>query len=336
MYERLNYAPCGFMSITTEGIITEVNQTFLEWMGYEQKDLLNEHVESLMSIANKLIFHSYFYPTINLNEYVEELFISFKDSKGITVPYLLNGRRYKNDGVERIDCILVQMKKRIDYELELRSAKKQMEEAYVAKDQALANLEQLHLEIEKKQTELMEMNAILVELSVTDKLTGLKNRRFFQEKLEEHIALYRETGKFFSLLILDIDHFKKVNDTYGHQVGDEVLVQLAHVLTTQTREADIAARYGGEEFVVILPNTDLAESKIIAEQLRQTVEHAQWKTGSLTVSIGIATFTEQDSDATILKNADQALYASKENGRNRVTHISEITENAIALKPNNQ
>ena len=324
MHERLNYAPCGFMSITTDGIITEVNQTFLEWMGYEQADLLSEHVERLMSMANKLIFHSYFYPTINLNEYVEELFINFKDNKGVSVPYLLNGRRYESNGVERIDCILVQMKKRIDYELELRSAKKQMEEAYVAKNQALVKLEQLHLEIEKKQIELMDMNTVLVELSVTDKLTGLKNRRFFQEKLEEHIALYRETGIIFSLLILDIDYFKKVNDTYGHQVGDEVLAQLAHILQTQTREVDIAARYGGEEFVVILPNTEIAESKVIAERLRQIVELAQWTIGSITVSIGIATFTEQDSDTTILKGADQALYVSKENGRNRVTHINDF------------
>lgn len=330
MHERLNYAPCGFMSITSEGKITEVNQTFLDWMGYEQSDLLNEHVERLMSMANKLIFHSYFYPTINLNEHVEELFINFKDSKGISVPYLLNGRRYNNGGMERIDCILVQMKKRIDYELELRSAKQQVEEAYIAKDQALANLEQLHLEIEKKQTELMEMNTILVELSVTDKLTGLKNRRFFQEKLEEQITLYNETGKIFSLLILDIDRFKKVNDTYGHQVGDEVLVQLAQVLTTQARETDIAARYGGEEFVVILPNTDIEESKIIAEQLRQSVELSQWKTGSITVSIGIATFTTEDSDATILKNADQALYASKENGRNRVTHVIDFNKKILS------
>lgn len=326
MLERLNYAPCGFMSITPEGIISEVNQTFLDWMGYEQADLLDEHVEVLMSMANKLIFHSYFYPMINLNELVEELFINFKDSRGRSVPYLVNGRRYKNDGVERIDCILVQMKKRIDYELELRSAKQQIEEAYVAKDQALANLEQLHLEIEKKQTELMEMNTILVELSVTDKLTGLKNRRFFQEKLDEHIDLYRETGEIFSLLILDIDYFKKVNDTYGHQVGDEVLVQFAYILQTQIHEGDIAARYGGEEFVVILPNTGIEESKIRAEQLRQLVEFAQWTIGSITLSIGIATLTSEDVGSTILKNADQALYASKENGRNCVTHINDMDE----------
>ena len=324
MNERLNYAPCGFMSITLEGKMIEVNQTFLDWMEYKLEDLQNEHVECILSMANKLIFHSYFFPSINLHGYVEELFITIKNSRGVSIPYLVNGRRYKNDGVERIDCILVQMKKRIEYELELKSAQQQTELAYRAKEQALSKLEQLHDEIEKKQRELMDMNTILVELSMTDKLTGLKNRRFFQEKLEEQIALFTKMGIPFSLLILDIDRFKKVNDTYGHDVGDEVLIQLASVLTTQKREIDLAARYGGEEFVVILPNTDVEESKRLAEHLRHCVEQTQWKVGALTISIGIATFTEQASDETLIKHADQALYSSKENGRNRVTHVNDM------------
>lgn len=209
MDDRLRYAPCGYVSITHEGIIKDVNQTFLDRMGYKQVDLVHKHFESIMSTANKLIFHSYFYPFINLNGHVEELFINLKDSKGQAVPYLLNGRCLECEGVEIIDCILVQMGKRIDYELELRSAKKQIEEAYWEKDQALAKLKQIHLEIEQKQAELMEMNAVLVELSNTDKLTGLKNRRFLQEKLEEQIAGYGQVQAAFSLCIIDIDHFKK-------------------------------------------------------------------------------------------------------------------------------
>ncbi|MEK5331836.1 sensor domain-containing diguanylate cyclase [Lysinibacillus sp. FSL W8-0992] len=319
MDKRLNYAPCGFIAITHDGMMIEVNQTFLEWMGYERVDLLHQHIELLMSKPNKMIFHSYFYPTINLNDRVEELFISLKHCNGTAVPFLLNGRKYLVEETECIDCILVPMKKRIDYELELRSAKKQLEAAYLEKDQALAKLEQLHLEIGKKQDELLNINATLVELSVTDKLTGLKNRRFFQEQLEEQLAIFHESAKPFSLLILDIDHFKKVNDTFGHQVGDEVLAQLAQILNAQARQGDVVARFGGEEFVIILPETDVTTSWTIAEQLRQAVEQAQWQTGSITISIGIATVTEEDTDLTILKKADKALYVSKENGRNRVS-----------------
>ncbi|MCR8633082.1 diguanylate cyclase [Paenibacillus radicis (ex Xue et al. 2023)] len=330
MDERLKYAPCGYMSITHEGIIMDVNQTFLDKMGYTQADLVHKHLESIMTIANKLIFHSYFYPFINLNGQVEELFINLKDSSGQSIPYLLNGKQFISEGVEIIDCILMQMGNRIDYELELRSAKKQIEEAYWEKDQALEKLQQIHMEIEKKQAELVEMNTLLVELSTTDKLTGLKNRRFFQEKLEEQIALYSKTGQPFSLFILDIDHFKKVNDTYGHQTGDYVLEKLAGILKSHSRKEDIAARYGGEEFVLILPNMDVLESKILAENLRQTIASSAWEIiGSLTVSIGIATITPQDSNTSILKNADQALYASKANGRNRVTHIMNLNEKPL-------
>ncbi|MFC7678812.1 diguanylate cyclase [Paenibacillus sp. GCM10028914] len=324
MDERLKFAPCGYVSITQKGIVTDVNQTFLDMMGYTQEDLVQKHFESMMSTANKLIFHSYFYPYINLDGHVDELFISLKDQQGQSIPFILNGRRFEIEGVEMIDCILVQMSKRIDYEQELRSAKKQIETAYWEKDEALAKLKQIHMEIEQKQAQLMEYNAILVELSVTDKLTGLKNRRYFQEKLEEQILRYAETGQPVSVLIIDIDHFKKVNDTWGHQAGDDVLKELAEILQLQSHPDDVVARLGGEEFVLILPGTDVEESKTKAEELRLAVTRSDWTITQITVSIGISTISSDDSDATLLKKADQALYASKENGRNRVTHMVDL------------
>ena len=328
MDERLREAPCGFISINHNGYITEINQTFLDWMGYVEEELIGKHLEWLLPISNKLIFHSYFYPSINLYSHVEELFISLKNCSGAAIPFLMNARQYEKEGIERIDCILVQMKKRIDYELELRSTKRKMEEAYLEKNEALAKLEQIYKEIEKKQAELIVINSDLVEISYTDKLTGIKNRRFFQEKLEEHIHLYHNEGRPFSLLIIDIDYFKKVNDTYGHQIGDIVLTKLASILQNFVCPEDIAARFGGEEFTIILSNTSAAEAKQIAEQLNRVVEEAEWEEiGSLTISIGIATFTEQDTEASIILNADQALYASKQNGRNRATHFVELVSN---------
>ena len=325
MDERLREAPCGFISFDHNGNIIEVNKTFLEWMGYKLEDVVGKHFESLLTTVNKLIFHSYFYPSISLHGRVEELFINLRNQTGDSVPYLMSARRFKHEGIEIIDCILLQMKKRIDYELELRSTKKQMEEAYLQKNLALEKLEQIYLEIEKKQMELLEINSSLIEILNTDKLTGISNRRFFQEKLDEHIKLYWKEAKVFSLLIIDIDHFKKVNDTYGHQIGDIVLVKLANILKTQARTEDIAARFGGEEFIIILPDTDEEESIVIAQKFNQEVETAKWEeTGSLTVSIGIATFSEKDTEASIVKNADLALYVSKEMGRNCATHFREL------------
>lgn len=325
MDERLRIAPCGFFSIDEKGFVMEVNGTFLEWLGYEEEALIGKHIESLLPRGAILIFHSYFFPTINLYGCVEELFISCRNAGGQSIPFLLNAKSREWKGQKVIDCIVVQMKKRMDYEVELRTAKRRMEEAYREQEQALAKLKQINQEIEAKQAELIAINSGLLELSHTDKLTGLRNRRFFQEKLEEQVQLYNQEGTDFSLLIIDIDFFKQVNDTYGHQVGDNVLVHLANVLESYTRPADIVSRFGGEEFTALLPQTTADEAKMLADRLNQAVEQSVWEEiGSLTVSIGVATFTAGDTETSILVHADQALYAAKRNGRNRALHFDEI------------
>lgn len=329
MDERLNYAPCGYIGMTVRGMIAEVNQTFLELTGYSKEDLLDKHLESLMSTANRIMFHSFFYPQINLNGYVAELFINLKGKDGESIPFLMNARALAHDGREVIDCVLLEMRKRIDYEQDLRSAKKQMEDAYMEKDRALEKLRSLHKEIEQKQAELMEINAVLLELSNTDKLTGLKNRRFFQEKLDECIRRHEVEQRAFSLLIADIDHFKKVNDTWGHPAGDEVLRQAAGILRSYVREGDATARYGGEEFAMILCGADAAEAKERAERLRMAVAGSDWISGSLTISIGIATAEPGDTESALLSRADQALYASKQNGRNRVIHYADMNTRMV-------
>lgn len=325
MDKRLEEAPCGFISFDGNGYMREINKTFLKWTGYKQEDLLGNHIESLLTKTNKMIFHSYFYPNINLYGHIEELFINFKNQAGESLPYLMNAKIFKQDDLKRIDCILLQMKKRIDYELELLLTKKEMEDAYVKKNEAFEKLEEIYNQIEKKQIELMEINLGLVKISNTDKLTGIDNRRCFQKKLEEQIELYKQDKKVFSLLIIDIDHFKEVNDTYGHQVGDIVLEKLAKILKDQMRLDDIVARFGGEEFTIILPNTDKEEGILIAKKLNLAIETVKWEeVNRLTVSVGVATFTDKDTDLSIVKNADQALYYSKENGRNRSTHFSSL------------
>ncbi|MGI9407969.1 MAG: PleD family two-component system response regulator [Hyphomicrobiaceae bacterium] len=164
-----------------------------------------------------------------------------------------------------------------------------------------------------------------VELAVVDPLTGLNNRRFLESHMSSQVREALERGKPMSLLIIDVDHFKNVNDTYGHDSGDMVLKEFAARLRHNVRGIDLACRYGGEEFVVVMPDTDLVRASHVAERLRACVADEPFKTShaggyiSLTASVGVACLERTDDTAEIiLKRADVALYAAKRAGRNRV------------------
>jgi diguanylate cyclase (GGDEF)-like protein len=160
--------------------------------------------------------------------------------------------------------------------------------------------------------------------SIRDALTGLYNRRYLDASLAREVARAARREQELSLLIVDIDHFKRINDTYGHEAGDTVLAQIATVLDLATRAEDIACRYGGEEFVVLMPGADAKVAQRRAEELRAAIErcdasYAGRSVGPVTVSVGVATFPAEGCDAAQLRLcADQALYAAKRGGRNRV------------------
>ncbi len=161
------------------------------------------------------------------------------------------------------------------------------------------------------------------ELANTDGLTRLYTHRFFQERLSEEMSRARRYGHFISIVLTDIDHFKKFNDTYGHQIGDLVLRETAAVFKRMSRDVDIVARYGGEEFVVVLPQTDKQGACIMAERLRRAVEAHTYNTDKgplkVTISLGVATFPVDSEDkAELIRLADEALYRAKEGGRNQV------------------
>jgi len=321
---QLDTAPCGYVSISDTGIIRSVNQTLLDMLHYERSELLGRHIESTMSVTNKLFFHTYFYPFIQLYGHVNEMYFSFRTSTHQDLPVLLNGVRQVRDGETRIDCVAVIMRKRIEYEKDALETKRKLEQLYKDTQQANKKLEELHEEYEIKQQELMQMNLELETTAATDALTGLRNRRYFQEQLRNQLALFSEFGQLFSLLIIDIDHFKHINDTYGHPVGDLVLTNLAQLLQSLARETDMIARYGGEEFVAILPATDQEQALRLAETLRTVTAEAAWGEYKITISIGASTVSAADTEQTLLHKADTALYASKSAGRNRVTHADSL------------
>jgi len=167
-----------------------------------------------------------------------------------------------------------------------------------------------------------KMHAEIERLATTDGLTGLNNHRIFQQKLTEELKRSERHKAPLSLLLIDIDYFKKVNDTYGHPVGDLVLKGVSKILQHEIRDIDIAARYGGEEFVVILPGTDSISARNIAERLRKEIMAETFTSGGrnlkVTVSIGIATVpAEARTKEELIEKTDQALYHAKHNGRNQ-------------------
>lgn len=162
-----------------------------------------------------------------------------------------------------------------------------------------------------------------LELAITDPLTGLNNRRYMETHLGSLLARAHATGDPLSLLVADIDYFKSVNDTRGHDAGDAVLREIAQRLRRDTREADLACRLGGEEFIVIMPNTLPETAVVIGERLRESVASLPFRMPdgsslSVTLSVGIATRQPDDSIASLMKRADLALYDAKHRGRNRV------------------
>jgi len=164
-----------------------------------------------------------------------------------------------------------------------------------------------------------------LEMATTDQLTGLHNRRYMAQHLDRLIANAKRSGKPVAFLILDIDFFKSVNDTYGHDIGDEVLREFASRITANVRGIDLACRYGGEEFVVVMPDTDLDLASVVGERLRVSAEATPFAVGraphqlNITVSIGIAGSEGPDDTAeALLHRADTALYRAKHDGRNRV------------------
>ncbi|MDO9192918.1 MAG: sensor domain-containing diguanylate cyclase, partial [Undibacterium sp.] len=181
----------------------------------------------------------------------------------------------------------------------------------------------LEQRVAERTAQLEDANRKLATLSATDGLTGLANRRHFDEMLEREWARASRTNQPLAVIMIDVDHFKKYNDCYGHQAGDECLKTIAAILQKGTRRvSDLAARYGGEEFSIVLPNTEASVAHQLAEAVRLSIEsldmtHRQSPLGKVTISVGIAIRSRRENDAdSLVRAADEALYRAKNNGRN--------------------
>ncbi len=211
----------------------------------------------------------------------------------------------------------------------LQDANAELGRLNLAYGQLVVELRQAKEGAEKLAADLRQANARLQELVSRDGLTGLYNHRYFQEVMDRELSRAERYGHSFSLILFDLDHFKKVNDTYGHQRGDTVLKAVSALALKAVRASDVVARYGGEEFAVVLPETPEAGVGVFAERLRRGIEQlkidADGVTIAVTVSLGVTTYHSRQhrhDKSALIEAADQALYQSKRGGRNRLTAIA--------------
>lgn len=179
------------------------------------------------------------------------------------------------------------------------------------------------LQLEDQTKALARANKMLSEMASTDGLTGLKNHRSFQEFLEKEFQFAKRHNTALSIIILDVDHFKQFNDTFGHPAGDEVLIEVGKLLESCARISDMVARYGGEEFVMVLPSSEREGVMVVAERIRLVIQDANWSERQITVSLGCSTMDLNTVDRSELtRAADEALYSAKRNGRNQLVHCA--------------
>ena len=215
----------------------------------------------------------------------------------------------------------------------LQEANEELGRLNLSYEQLVIELKEAKEKSDRLANELKDANLRLNDLAYTDALTGLYNHRYFQENLSSELTRASRYNSSLSLIIFDIDHFKQVNDTYGHPAGDQVLKGISKTVQKTVRPSDIVARYGGEEFAVILPETDITGVKVFAARVRRCVEGiittVEDQQIMVTISVGGTTFSPEQPEISkdiLIQTADRGLYMSKENGRNQVTILA--TENA--------
>lgn len=290
---NLNLFPAALVVTDQDRRICYANQDMATLCHCELAQLINSRLHDWLTAASKVVQESYI------------------------IPMLLHEQR----------CEEVQLNLRLPYEKKLAvlaSAQRQEDHLYWTfikserRDQLYQELVEARRLLERKASELHLQ-------SITDELTGLANRRELVNAAEQLLKQQQRSEQALSMLILDIDYFKAINDQYGHDIGDQVLRELGTILLQQARRSDVVARFGGEEFTLLLPDTNLDDALQVASRLHKLVNKIQTKDKTLTVSIGIAVALPQHklSFEQLFKLADQALYQAKAQGRN-CTRVAEI------------
>lgn len=296
----MDHIPQLVVVLGADDLIVDVNEVAETWTGFSKDEMLGKDPLQIFK---------------EWPQFLNRMLVTEETSEEVTLP---------GDPIRIVELMVIPIKNKTDGKLNGR--------AIVAHDvterkQAENDLTDMNEILWGKIEEVESLRAQLQEQAIRDPLTGLFNRRFFSETLEKETAQAVRDNSPLSFIILDIDFFKKINDTYGHKCGDFVLQTFAKFLSDNVRTADLLCRFGGEEFVILMPNASTESAYERAEVLRRQFEamNIDFENQNIksTFSAGVATFPNHStSSEAVLSLADQALYQSKANGRNRVTVYS--------------
>jgi diguanylate cyclase (GGDEF)-like protein/PAS domain S-box-containing protein len=312
-------APC--FCYDADGRFKEWNRAFENLTLLEPSKIINEPVTTFVSINAEPTKMQSVIAEVFKGETFESIEIQALCASGATKTLLCNTFPLRGEGgkVTAAICAGIDISERI-----------RLEQRMLTHVELLSNTQ---TQLEEQHAELVAANAKLETMAMCDSLTGLKNHRSLQERLASEFKRSLRYGSLVSIILMDVDRFKKYNDSYGHLAGDAVLRDVASVLSSSMRDTDFVARYGGEEFVAILPHTDYMGALEAAERLRVAIEQFPWELIRVTVSIGISTMKSTMSHhSELIASADRALYYCKQHGRNQVIHAQDLPSNN-KLKP---
>jgi diguanylate cyclase (GGDEF)-like protein len=266
--------------------IIYANTYFSYELNWDLETLVGKSSDDLFTFASKIFFENYLMPTLLHDKKCEEMQLTLYDGNGKRIPILVST---KIDEKGHIYWVFFNASKR----------------------------DKLYKELINVRKELEAQVKILISMASTDELTGLMNRREINLRAPELINQAKRYKNTISLLMVDIDHFKEINDSFGHVQGDKLLNELGLRLQTFGRQTDLIARFGGEEFIILLPDTDKAGTKLFAAQLHELMSEIKINNTSVTISIGVTISDGSLNLDNLTKQADNALYMAKSTGRNR-------------------
>ena len=300
-----------------EDKMIKINSQAMNLLGFDDAELINKSIVDIINIDDKQM-------TDLLNEKSNEKItqnfprIHFKSKNGDVIPLKVSFTPIIDPKIKDILAKVI-VGQDIRTIIELESEMIRHKETTNALKLAYEEIEKINKELEKKNDILIQTNNDLHHKSIRDSLTGLLNHQYTNQMLENEIEVAKHDAHHLSVMMLDIDHFKNINDQYGHQTGDQVLIEVSRLLENTLKKSDIIGRYGGEEFVIILPNTHIKDAVIIAEKVRESIALFELNDISsiVTVSIGVAEYAGENT-AEIISKADKLMYCAKNSGRNRV------------------